>query len=517
MRRAQLAIGRPLIRAVCRQLFPTLMAVALVAAMTVALEALADVMDVRRISVVYLIPVLIAATQWGVVPAVCAAISGVAISAFLYYPPIYSFQVTDPQQVVDLSLFIFVAVITGQLANNVKRQVEIARQRENETRDLYAFSRRLATAVTTDDIFSVIRDHLIAIIPRRVALFGTADQPNVADAAIPALVKQVADRLISNHADLARESIIDDGSGNLWLVRPVSSKTMAFGVVAIDLGSNSRDTAGEIRARVDAILTEATDTLERLDMAQAISAAKTRSETELLREALIGSVSHELRTPLASILGAASALGQSQTVTADRRLNELISVVRSEAERLNNDIQNLLDATRISSAGVRPRQGWVDPADIINAAVGRRQQRLAGHKVVLDVDSDLPLVYVDSTLLEQAFGQILDNAAKYSPPGSTIVIKATGGPATVKMSVTDQGLGLAGEEQTRLWERFFRGDRHLGTISGSGLGLWIANAFVAANGGRMEALSQGAGQGATVSIILPAPQNTSGESVPSDE
>jgi two-component system sensor histidine kinase KdpD len=228
-----------------------------------------------------------------------------------------------------------------------------------------------------------------------------------------------------------------------------------------------------------------------------------RSETELLREALIGSVSHELRTPLASILGAATVLGKSTLIAKDERLTSLAGVVRDESERLNNEIQNLLDATRISREQIRPRQEWIEPQDIVNAALERRRRRLSGHPVSLDMDSNLPFIYVDPVLVEQAFGQIVDNAAKYSPPGSPITVAAKRNGRDIVLSVHDQGAGLTAQENAQIGERFFRGARHAATTSGSGLGFWIAKAFVSANGGKIEAASPGADRGTTVSIHLP--------------
>jgi two-component system sensor histidine kinase KdpD len=283
----------------------------------------------------------------------------------------------------------------------------------------------------------------------------------------------------------------------------VSEKNADFGVIAIDLGSVPRKTLDEVRHRVDDVLSDAAATLERLDVARALNDAKMRSETELLREALIGSVSHELRTPLASILGAATVLSKSAAVAKDERLTALASVVRDEAERLNNDIQNLLDATRISREQIRPRQEWIEPQDIVNSALERRRRRLSGHDVSLDMDSNLPFIYVDAVLVEQAFVQIVDNAAKYSPSGSPIIVAAKRNGHDVVLSVHDNGVGLTAEEKSQLGERFFRGARHAAATSGSGLGLWIAKAFVTANGGKIEALSSGIDQGSTVSIHLP--------------
>ena len=204
----------------------------------------------------------------------------------------------------------------------------------------------------------------------------------------------------------------------------MSPKTPDFGSVAVDLGNVSGEALADMRQRIDDALADAAATLERLDVARALNEAKMRSETELLREALIGSVSHELRTPLASILGAATILSNAPALAGDERLHALTGVVRDEAERLNNDIQNLLDATTISSQQVRPKLQWIEPVDIVNAAVEHRKRRLAGHPVTLDLDSNLPIVRADPAQVEQALMQILDNAAKYSNDGAPIRVAA---------------------------------------------------------------------------------------------
>jgi two-component system sensor histidine kinase KdpD len=133
---------------------------------------------------------------------------------------------------------------------------------------------------------------------------------------------------------------------------------------------------------------------------------------------------------------------------------------------------------------------------------------LGDHRIDLRLPRDLPLIRIDPVLVEQALSQIIDNAAKYSAPGTTIVIAARATPATIEITVTDQGAGLTDEERTLLFERFYRGPRHRMTIKGSGLGLWIARAFIAASGGALEAVSSGAGRGTTIRASLPAPPLT---------
>jgi len=229
-----------------------------------------------------------------------------------------------------------------------------------------------------------------------------------------------------------------------------------------------------------------------------------RAETEHLREALIGSVSHELRTPLASILGATTVLSGAPAVLAEPRLAALAHVARDEAERLDNDIQNLLDASRISSEGLRPRFEWAEPADILNAALDRHRTRLADHPVEVELAADLPLAYVDPVLVRQALWQVIDNAAKYSAPGSVIRIVGRRHDG-VALTVSDSGTGLTFAEQGRLGERFFRGGRTAATTTGSGLGVWIAKAFLHANNGSLDVASEGEGRGTTVTIHLPVP------------
>lgn len=230
-----------------------------------------------------------------------------------------------------------------------------------------------------------------------------------------------------------------------------------------------------------------------------------QDEIDRLREALIGSVSHELRTPLASILGASSVIAESPNVKSDPRLSTLANVVREEADRLNHDIQNLLDATRISSEGIRPKREWIDPADIVNIAIERRQRNLATHKVAVKLADSLPLFEGDAVLFDQALGQILSNAAKYSPADSEIAVEVLQRGNILEFRVADQGTGLTSEEQAHWGNRFYRGQRHLQTTTGSGLGAWIAKAFIEASGGTIHAESVGLGHGCTVIIKLPIP------------
>lgn len=482
----------------------------LVAVTTAAIYTIILGVGLTRGSVLYLIPVLIAAIRWGIIPAVFAAVCGVVASAFFFFPPLYSFEIRDPQEIINLIMYIFAAVVVSQLASRLKRQLELSRQREVDLAELYAFSRRLAVAFDVSDIHSAIEDHLAAVIQRKVVLFaGARDLPAGAqrnEGAVPAAVQKAVADVAAGRREPSTGVTVAGAGGDVWLVRPVSPKSPEFGVIAINFGRESAESTDEMRIRVDNVLVDATATLERLGVAHAISEARMRAQTDQLREALIGSVSHELRTPLASILGAATVLGAAPALREEKKLQALVNDVRDEAERLNNDIQNLLDATRISSDGVKPHLEWADPADIINSALDRCRRRLADRRVALNLPNDLPLIHVDPVLVQQAMVQIFDNAVKYSPSGSQIMLAARARDGRLVVSVSDEGAGLTSTEQAQIWNRFARGERLAATTSGSGLGLWIASAFIAANGGKMHAVSDGPGLGTTVSIEIPVTQ-----------
>jgi K+-sensing histidine kinase KdpD len=230
------------------------------------------------------------------------------------------------------------------------------------------------------------------------------------------------------------------------------------------------------------------------------------AEANRFRDALIGSVSHNLRTPLATILGGASILAEAPALTQDARLKGVTDGIRHETERLNSEIQNLLDSARIAGDGLQSRRDWTDPIDVINAAVVRTRHDVIDHRVDVSCDNDLPPVYIDPRLIEQALGQVIANAAKFSPPSSAIRIAARVNDRQLEILVADEGVGLTKDEKARLTERFFRGARHIEKVPGSGLGLWIATTFVASSGGTLIALSEGEGRGTIIKIAFPTAQ-----------
>ena len=485
---------------------PLLKALACVAVATVALLLLDRLLPFSLFPIVYLIPVVIAATRWGTWPAIAAAIAGGGAADFLFFTPFYSFSIDDPQEVVDLLLFLFVALVSGHLASRLRSEKETLKQRETELHYLYEFSRRLAACFTIPDLVAAIQDHLARTLGQQALFFVARADGHLETPETGVVPKEVEERVGSMIAKIGLPAftILDAPTQSIWLLRAVHSDATVHGVIAVNIGSGSQAVIAAKTNRVEAVLDEASLTLQRLDIGNAMEEAKLQLQAQLLKDALHGMLSHELRSPLSAIQGSASVLGSAPVIRNDARLYPLTEAIADEVQRLDGFIQNLVNTARVTTNSVQPRLEWADPRDIVNAVVGSRSRRLAQHHVKVEFDDDLPLVNVDSALVQESLGQLLDNAAKYSPSGSPISVAVRAQPGQVGLSVSDQGLGLTPQEKLRIGLRSFRSQRFRESIPGSGLGFWIASVFVRANGGKIEISSRGAGLGTTASIVLPA-------------
>ncbi|HLG81356.1 MAG TPA: DUF4118 domain-containing protein [Bradyrhizobium sp.] len=481
-----------------------------VALVTAPLLMLDRKIAVALVPVTYLVPVMVAATQWGIWPATLASIASMAAADFFFFPPYYSLQMESPEEIIDLLLFLVISLVSSNLAARLKRETDTLRRREREMQKLYEFSRRLAACFTIDDLIAAIRSYLSRNLGPQAAFFVATpdshfeppDSQKVPNAVLDSVVSMAAS------AGAAGRTIVDAETHEVWLLRAVSSETVVHGVIAINIGTGSRTALQAKTAGVEAIVEEVALTLQRLDIGKAMEDARLHLQAQLLRDAFHGTLSHELCSPLAAIQGSASVLASVPAVRQDAQARPLVEGISEEVAQLDGYIRNLLQATRVSAGGLKPRLQWTDPRDIVDVAVRRTARRLAAHKVVTELDDELPLVKVDAGLIEEACGQLLQNAAKYSPSGSTISIRAHADPGWMILSVTDEGVGITPDEQRELGRRSFRSERLQASVPGSGLGFWIASTFVKSNGGTVTVSSRGQGMGTTVSIALPASQSS---------
>ena len=483
---------------------PIAASLALVWLATIGLVVLSSFIPLNLAPLVYMLPVVVAATQWGIVPGLVAAFAGAAAADFFFYPPLYSFWLDNRQDVIDLLLYLLVAIVTSNLAARLKYEADTSSCREKEIGELHAFSQGLASCLTSRDLIFAVQDYLSNTLKYRAFLIAAApvdDDPGSDGAAVPDEVRREAAKLCRPNAPFAA-TVIDPATDKAWLIRVITPEILGFGAIAIELGQGSAESIRLIARHVEAVVDEAMVTLKHLKVKEAIEQATISYRTEILRDALVSGVSHELRTPLASILGSCSVLNHMPAIANHRDSLALVEAIHDQAAELDGQIRDVLDAARIGANGVRPQLEWTDPTDIVDTAVKQKSRRLAAHSIALDLQHDVPLVRVDPVLVEQALGQLLENAAKYSPAGTKIAIRSRRERDYVELSVADQGSGLTAEEQKQLGKRPYRSGRQAG-VSGSGLGLWIASTFIAANGGTLHAESDGPDCGTTMSLRLP--------------
>jgi K+-sensing histidine kinase KdpD len=493
---------------------PLLMSLICVGLVTAILLLFDHALAFNLVPIAYLIPVIIAATQWGIWPATLASIAGTGAADFFFIPPFYSFQVDDPQEAVDLLLFLIVALVSSNLASRLRRETGTLRRREQEIQQLYEFSRLLAACFTVSDLISAIQKYLSRTLGQQAAFFAATADGRFEPPESGQVPNAVQERIAAMPAAIGvlTCTVVDPPTQNVWLLGTVCSETAVHGLVAVNIAGGSREAVAIKTRRVETVLEEVSLTFARLDIEQAMEDARLHLQAQLLRDAFHGTLSHELCTPLATIRGSASVLESIPAIRADPRIHSLVEAISDEVAQLDSFIQNLLNATRVTAGGISPHLEWTDPRDIVNAAIKARARRLTAHRIEVEFADELPLVNVDSGLIEESCGQLLENAAKYSPSGSTIAVSTRTEQGHVILSISDQGVGITPDEQQQLGRRSFRSQRHQATIPGSGLGFWIASTFVRANGGTIDISSRGQGQGTTASITLPGSQSEDGPS-----
>jgi two-component system sensor histidine kinase KdpD len=374
------------------------------------------------------------------------------------------------------------------------------------TESLYAFSRKLAGAGTLDDVLWATAYQIAAMLKVRVVLLLPENGSIGVKAGYPPEDRlEDADLAAANWAweknrPAGRDS--DALPGAKWLFLPMRTGRGAIGILGI-----RRDEAGpllrtEQRRLLDALGDQGALAIERVHLVEDIDRVKRDAEADRLRSALLTSISHDLRTPLAAVLGAAGAL-RDLSLDADAKA-DLVATIVDESERLNRFIANLLDMTKLESGAVVPNLAPHDLGEIVGTALQRAGKILARHRVEVELVPDLPMVAVDAVLFEQVLFNLLDNAAKYAPPDTTIRIRGWRDGGRVSLQVLDEGPGIPTTDLERIFDKFYRVQKGDQVRAGTGLGLAISRGFIEAMHGKIAAANRADRQGAEFTIALPA-------------
>ena len=437
----------------------------------------------------FLLAILVVSATWGLRYAVFMAILATAFFNFYFLPPIGTFTISDPQNWIALGAFLLTAIIASQLAERARRQAAEANRRRREVERLYSFSQKLLIADNVVELLNALPAHVVeSFAVNEAAVFVTGrdhvyrSKPDIRALDLEHL-KSVTAR---------GDPVVD--SENQICFMPLRLGVRIAGAIGIAGGVLSRETRDAIGSLV-AIAIERASAVEKLSQAEA------KRESENLRSALLDSVTHEFRTPLTAIKAAASSLLSEASLTQEQR-RDLLTVIDEETDRLNHLVGEAAEMARLDAGQVELRAEDSSIEAPISAAVEESRQVLSGHPVEVVVPPELPLVHMDVERIKGVMLQLLENAGKYSPPGSPVRISAEAKKGSVMISVSDRGPGIDSFEQSLIFDKFYRGRDHRSTIQGTGMGLAIAKAIVEAHGGTINVTSQ-LEQGSVFYFTLP--------------
>ncbi|WP_342151139.1 sensor histidine kinase KdpD [Methylorubrum sp. SB2] len=464
---------------------------------------------IENADLILLTAVVAVAVRFGLGPSLAAVVAASLAYNFFFLPPVYTLTIADPANIAAFVLFTLVAVVVSNLAGRSRRAAVMGRTRATATERLYGFSRKLAACATLDDVLwatsaqvaVMLRVRVVVLLPEDGALAVRAGYPPE-DRLEPADLA-AAQWTFDNDRPAGRGADTLPGAQRLFL--PMRTGRGTLGVIGLDADGTGPILTPEGRRLLDALADMGALAIERVRLVADLDRAERAAETDRLARALLTSISHDLRTPLASVLGAASTLRDLGPALPPEAQGELLATVIEESERLNRFIANLLDMTRLEAGAVAPNLSDQDVADLVDTALRRTGPALAAHRIAVAVEPGLPPLRLDPVLFEQALVNLLDNAGKYAPEGSTVTVRAERKGERVILAVMDEGEGLPEAETERVFDKFHRlrkGDR---VRAGTGLGLAIARGFVEAMGGTVTAGNRRDRAGAVFTVSVPIP------------
>ncbi len=432
------------------------------------------------LSLVFIVSVLLVATRTSTGPAVIAGLLSFLAYNFFFIEPRYTLYISARQGLVTVLLFLAAALLSGRLASRLAMQVQALRLSNRHALARQELGQRLAVAGGPEEMVAAATDVLGQALDATVWV-------RLDDRGPPAV------------GGGQRGTVEDHG----WWFLPLRTPQRALGMLGLKLPAQ---VAGLDAGRCElarAMADDLAQALLRVRLADDLQAERVSGEAERLRNALLASVSHDLRTPLAAIMGAAGSLDAYGEAMGTEDRHALLDTVRSEGERLDRYIQNLLDMTRLGHGTLALERDWIGVDELVGSASGRLRRYRPDVRIETSIDAVLGPIRVHAALVEQALFNVIENAATFSPPGSAISIDARGDGDLLRIDVSDRGPGIPEDERKRIFEMFYSMDRGDRGRHGTGLGLAICRGMIGAHGGDVEALPGPGGCGTTLRITLP--------------
>jgi two-component system sensor histidine kinase KdpD len=444
---------------------------------------LLGLLELTNIVMIFLLAVVGVGWFFGRGPAVVAAFLGVGLFDFFFVPPRFSFSVTDVQYLLTFVVMGIVALAIGQLTAVLKVQAEVATQREHRMRGLYEMSRDLSAALLPEQVAEIGARFLLAEFNAHSTILAADDHDRLA--ALPGGTAAVDDAVAQwafDHGEAAGFGT-DTLAASSCLVLPLKAPMRLRGVLAVQPAD--RATLGpDLRRLLDTCASLLAISLERIHYIDVAQKSTVQIESERLRNSLLSAISHDLRTPLTAMVGLADTLAMTAPPLPAAQA-EVTAAIRESAMRMNAMVGNLLDMARLEAGAVPMRREWQPLEEVVGSALAACAPAMQGRPLRVRLADNLPLLHLDAVLFERVLANLLENASKYTPPGSAVELTASTTSSSVVVVVDDYGPGLPPGREEALFEKFERGSKESAT-PGVGLGLAISRAIVQAHGGTIR-------------------------------
>ncbi len=464
-------------------------------------------LDEANIAMVFLLGVAFVAAWLGRGPAIAASVVSVLVFDFCFIAPRFSFAVSDAQYVLTFVVMLVIGLLISTLTARVQQQLQLSRQQERRTAALFRLTRQLSELVGSEFLAQTAGRLLAEVFSGEVVIFLRSEtgmelrfgqQTSIAAHPVNAVVAQ----WVAEHSQVAG-ALTDTLPNATALFVPLVGSRQTVGAIGVKPNDSGRFLDPEQRLLLETCGSLIALAIERDQSVLDAQHAQVKVKTEQLRSSLLSSVSHDLRTPLATMAGAATCLLDAESRLSEISRRELLQSVVDESRRLSRLVDNLLDMTQLESGSIHVKREWHVLEEIVGSALHHVREQLARHSISTQLPANLPMVHVDGVLFEQVFVNLLENAARYTPPESRIEITARENPAGVEIHVSDNGSGLPRGVESRLFEKFVRGESAVPDgRRGVGLGLAICRGIVQAHGGSINARNLATG-GADFAISLP--------------
>ena len=471
--------------------------------------------EATNLVMLYLLGVLVVAYRLGRGPAIVASVLSVALFDFLFVPPYYSFAVSDTQYLFTFGVMLIVGLLISSLTTSIRLQARVAQHRQIRTEALYTMTRELSRAGSLDEVTTIAVRHVSTVFQAQAVVLLPTASGAIAHPKAPGIYGSfhgadlgVARWVHANRVAAGLGTHTLPGADALYL--PLAAAHQLVGVLAVLPSRQDRLMIPEQRHLVETFAGQIAAAIERVQLASERVNLARRAETESLRNSLLNAISHDLRTPLAVLVGASSSLAESADTLSEGARHELAATIHDEAQRMSVLVSNLLDMARLESGNAQIKRQWSSLEELIGSVLTRLGDPLSGHPVNVALPDDLPLINVDPVLIEQVLANLLENAAKYTPAGTSIDVSADATDNRVAVEIADRGPGIPAGEEARLFDKFYR-LKSESAQSGVGLGLAICKAIIVAHGGTIIAMNRPGG-GALFRFELPAAEPPTVES-----